>query len=74
MRQLILLRISFCVGMFVCMYVCMSVTLRNANFPCAEGAARAHMTALLLSRQHSKYDGSICELTLTVMDSRPYRR
>ena len=27
-RQLILLRISFCVGM----YVCMSVTLRNANF------------------------------------------
>ena len=27
-RQLILLRISFC----VCMYVCMYVTLRNANF------------------------------------------
>ena len=27
-RQLILLRISFCVGM----YVCMSVMLRNANF------------------------------------------
>ena len=28
-RLLILLRMSFCVGMFVCMYVCM---LRNANF------------------------------------------
>ena len=32
----------------------------------------AHAAALSLLRQHGKYDGSICELTSTVMDNRPY--
>ena len=71
-RQLILLRISFCVDMFVCMFV----TLRNANFLCAaaESIRHAHAAALFLSHQHGKCDGSICELTSTSMDNRPYRR
>ena len=38
---------------------------------CAEGTGR---TRGRLTRQHGKYDGSICELTLTAMDSRSYRR
>ena len=48
-RQLILLRISFC----VCMYVCMSVILRNANFlytACTGNTAHAHRRTIVVSR------------------------
>ena len=55
-RQLILLHISFCIGI----YVCMSVTLRNANFLCA--AVRCKYGACMRPHyccQLCEYDASI---------------
>ena len=59
---------------YVCMYVCMSVTLRNANFlyaACAGSMARAcGCTIVVASADHSaqEYNGSVC-----AMDNRPYQ-
>ena len=75
MRQLILLRVSFC----VCMYACMSVMFRNANFlyvTCTGSTARARGCTIVVSwAQYTRvleYDGSI--RTTRTMDDRHYQR